>query len=273
MKTGRRTNKFSCFQLNNMIKSTKDISQIPNEIEYNKITIAITIIISLLAYINWEQACGIITWVSFIIMLTLITISSIMGCVNPIIAGGFILVGLLPLLATIIATPVMFTHDFWNTLTINFSEERIGDAKFFFILFMLKEYFIEHPELGTIWTSLIFLGLLWAHPKGDEKYKAYNPQYIADYIKEESSDFIKFILKLIIVIIAAYLQNATITTIIVWYMFYILAKTNLKRIPVYNRKRLKPYLALYIIITFSYTLFGTDKSPLDALIGIITMNP
>lgn len=256
-----------------MIKSIKDISQIPNETEYNKITIAITIIISLLAYINWEQACGLITWFFFIISITLITISGCMSCVNPLIAAGFILVGLLPLLATIIATPIMFTHDFWNTLTINFSEENIGDAKFFFILFMFKEYFLKHPELGTIWTALMILGLLWAHPQGNEKYKAYNPKYITDYIKEETSDFLKIIAKLIVVIITAYLQNTTITTIIVWYMFYIFAKTNLKRIPEYNRKKLKPYLIFYLIITLSYTLFGTDKSPLDALIGIITMNP
>lgn len=246
-----------------MIKSTKDIQKIPQEIHYNKITIGLAIILAITSYLTWSYSMGIMIWFTFI----LLCIGLITFCFLPLPSIFFAI----PLtFAVIITTINSFTNDFTNTFTLTNVDE---DKMAFFFALEIKKYFIKHQELGAIWTGLLFLLIFWSHPDKDKKRIAYNPFKITDYIKEEPKDFQKLLVKIVITTILAVLQSKILTTLFLWYLFSKLLKTLLITKTGEFDKQGATYLAIYFFLTFSYTLFGTNKSPLDALIGIITMNP
>lgn len=246
-----------------MIKSTQDLKNIPQEISYNKITIALTIATILISYVFWQYSMGFIIW----FMFSLLFIVLLTFCFIPLPSVFFAI----PLTFAVAVTLInSFSNDFYNTFMLNNVDQ--SKMAFYFAL-PIKDFFIKHPELGALWTGILLLVILWAHPKNNEKRIAYNPLRFTDYIKEEPKDFRSLLIKIIIAIVASCIQSKIMITILIWYLFFkFLIKSFEDKEGNYDKNNVI-YFIIFFVLTWSYAIFGSDKAPLDALISIITMNP
>ena len=238
--------------------NTKSNTTLLQEISYNKITILISLAIILLAQTYPQYIYGPLMWTEFfIIIIMFIGVCSALGCLGLIAFFGlgsmFFIVPFKP-----------FTVNFWDALTFTGDPEQYGLAAVFL---EQKDYFLTHPGLISFYTSLVFLAILWRHPKPYEKRCAHSPMKIFDCIMKHTD--VKIIAA---IFITTYLfTNKFTATIATWtIVYFLIADTGT------DTKLQKNDILLisgYLLIFGSYTIFNSDKTPLDVLLGIITLNP
>lgn len=239
------------------------------EFGYNRLTILFAIIFMVVSYFIPKLAYGPLSWLWFIITTTLICLTGFITVVGTLIA--------LPMVAHIPAAVYnIFLKDFWNALFLqNIDPVMLKKLEFEYLLTDCQQYLEAHPALSSLYISLLILGIIWQHPGKYEnkKYYAYDPRKIIDYIKEEPENLKKLLIKIIIAVTAYYLKSKLIVTLLLWYILFEFSRSSCKTREGQFDKEGAAYFGIYFLIVTSYTLFGTDKSPLDALISIITMNP
>lgn len=247
-----------------MIKATNNLF---DEMSYNKLTIISAIIIAILSYFTWKYSVGIMVWFLYFTLATAITASLSVPTWHIIFA--------MPLAFFLLAGGFYsFVHNFWDTLFL-----RVENVNIVYNLALtIKQGISHYPEFGSICIGLMFLLLFWAHPSPDgEKYIAYNPMKILEYKANNPVKFRKFSMKAIVFLLASFIGGKAIATIVTWYFLYSIIKFLYYDACIRSNdatpKKFMSYLIVYCIVAFSYGIFVTDKTPIDALIGIITMNP
>ena len=250
-----------------MIKPANDINNLLYEFKYNKLTIIFAIIISIISYFTWQYSVGIMVWALYLcVTVMLIGVTCIPGW--HIIFSAF-----LSLMLSIGAISC-FINNFWQTLFLQFEDTN----EVYKLALAIKESAIRYPEFGSIFIGLMFLLLFWAHPNPEgEKYIAYNPMKVLEYRANNPVKFHKFSKKAVIFLAASFIGGKAIATLATWYFLYSIVKFLYYDTCVRGNdatpKKFLSYLIVYCIIAFSYGIFVTDKTPVDALIGIIMMTP
>lgn len=250
-----------------MLKSTSDLTNLTTESKYNKLTIISAIIISIISYFTWQYSVGIMVWALYLcINIMLFAVTFIPGW--HIIFSGF-----LALMFSIGAISC-FVNNFWGTLFLQVEDTN----RVYELALAIKESAYRYPEFGSICIGLMFLLLFWAHPSPDgEKYIAYNPMKILEYKANNPVKFRKFSMKAIVFLLASFIGGKAIATLVTWYFLYSIVKFLYYDACIRSNdatpKKFISYLIIYCIVAFSYGIFVTDKTPIDALIGIITMTP
>ena len=240
-----------------MINTSSKTTSLLKEINYNKITILISLLIILLAQTYPQYVYGPIFWAEFLILIFLFAaICSALGCLGLICFFGlgsmFFVVPLKP-----------FTINFWNALTFAGNPEQYGLAAVFL---QQKDYFLTHPALVSFYTSLAFLAILWRHPDPYEERCAHSPMKIFDCIIKYTD--IKIIAT--IFIITCLFTNKLTATIATWtIVYFILLGMGKKEFIMDNFK----FYVGYLVIFGSYAISKSDKSLVDAILGIIMLNP
>lgn len=240
-----------------MINASSKTTSLLKEINYNKITILISLLIILLAQTYPQYVYGPIFWAEFLILIFLFAaMCSALGCLGLICFFGlgsmFFVVPLKP-----------FTINFWNALTFAGNPEQYGLAAVFL---QQKDYFLTHPALVSFYTSLAFLAILWRHPDPYEERCAHSPMKIFDCIIKYTD--IKIIAT--IFIITCLFTNKLTATIATWtIVYFILLGMGKKEFIMDNFK----FYVGYLVIFGSYAISKSDKSLVDAILGIIMLNP
>lgn len=259
-----------------MIKSIKDLNNIPDELTYNKFTIIISTIIALSSYYYWEYTHGIVTWLAFIPILLLF-----IGLCIEMRGIGIIILGL-PLFATLVFIPTFFFYNFWDAITLNISEKNVGDALILEILLFIKQYFLAHPELGAFWTGVIFIILLWKHPKQtDENYEydnnynesnhskyANNPFSLIKSIIHHPSKLLTPIMMILCGLLAYSFKSEPVIITILWLLILCILRFFYGELA---KKYFWEYFLLYCIIFVSIALLGGDNSITHNAYQIITL--
>ena len=257
-----------------MIKSVKDLNNIPNELTYNKFTIIISTIIALSSYYYWEYTHGIVTWISYIFVLMLTLIIAFYSVIGMAFFG-------LQLLAAFMFIPTFLFYNFWDAITLNISEANVGDALILKFLLFIKQYFLAHPELGAFWTGIIFIILLWKHPKQtDENYEydnnnesnhskyANNPFSLIKSIIHHPSKLLTPIMMVLCGLLAYSFKSEPVIITILWLLLFCILRFFYGELA---KKYFWEYFLLYCIIFVSIALFGGDNSITHNAYQIITL--
>lgn len=241
-----------------MINTSSNTTSLLKEISYNKITILISLLTLLLAQAYPQYIYGPIFWAEFLILILLF----VLVCYKTSFFGWIAFFGLGSMFLIVPFKP--FTVNFWDALTFAGDPEQYGLAAVFL---QQKDYFLTHPGLVSFYTSLVFLAILWRHPQPDEKRCAHSPMKIFDCIVKYTE--VKIIGAIFLV---AYLfTNKVTATIATWTIVYFLITDTGTDTKLQKNDIL--LISGYLLIFGSYAIFNSDKAPLDAVLGIITLNP
>lgn len=250
-----------------MLKPTSDLTNLTDEIKYNKLTIISAIIISIISYFTWQYSAGIMVWALYLcITIALFVVTFIPGW--HIIFSGF-----LALMFSIGAISC-FINNFWDTLFLRVENTN----KVYDLALTIKEGVSRYPEFGSICIGVMFLLLFWTHPNPyGEKYIAYNPMKILEYKAKYPVKFNRFFTKAIVFLLASFIGGKVIATLVTWYFLFSIVRFLYYDACIRSNdatpKKFMSYLIVYCIVAFSYGIFVTDKTPVDAFIGIILMTP
>lgn len=223
------------------------------------------LVVILITYVSWQKSIGIITWFFYLVFTGLVLGATMVPGPNivAIILTPFLIIGPFCLFFNLKFTDVLFLNVENNNLIFD-------------IALTIKEQMLPYPELGSLWTGLLFLAVFWDNSNpDDEKYKAYDPRKIAEYTHNNPAEARSFLLKIILAVTAMLINSPTVTTMFTWFLFYLLIK-NVVYMDLKNHGQENDFykgLIIYLLIFIPYAVFVTNKAPLDALISIITMNP
>ena len=245
-----------------MITSIKDLNKVPDELSYNKYTIAVSTAIAISSYFFWEYTHGIITWLCFLLTLLLILVAASYTFLGLMFFGFFII-------TAFIFIPKFFFYNFWDAITLNITEEIAQVTYPLIFLYRIKMYFLAHPELGAFWTAILLICLLWKHPEqnnddyddydedSEKKQYANNPFNLIGSIIRHPSKLFTPIMMVLCGFIAYTCKNEVIIVSILWLLVF----CGLRFIRfVTPKKSFWLYFLLYCAVFGAFTVLGGNSS-------------